>query len=275
MRKLVLLMVVLVSGLFLSACGSKTQYEVKEGNTLTIGLEAAYAPFNWMTQTANEFTVPLNGQPGAYVDGYDVMVATRIAEELGLNLVIKAIEWDGLIQALLSNQIDLIIAGMSPTADRATTVNFSNEYYRSEQVIVVQKDSALTTVTSINDLSGKKAVAQLGTLQIDLIDQIPNVVKLTALESYGAITQALRSGQADLFIAELPVAQSITASNSDLTYVSFTEGNGFVVSDEDVTIAAAVRKRDTALLEAINGVLAGISVETRNAWMTAVLERQN
>lgn len=275
MRKVFLLFTVLLSFGLLSACGSSEQFDLTEGNTLTVGLEAAYAPYNWMTQTQNEFTVPLSGQPGAYVDGYDVVVARRIAEELNLELVIKAIDWDGLIQALQANQIDLIIAGMSPTSERAKTVNFSNEYYRSEQVIVVQKASSLVNATSLNDLSGKRAVAQLGTLQNDLIDQIPNVTKLTALESYGAITQALRSGQADLFIAELPVAQSITAANSDLTYVAFTGENGFEVAEEDVTTAVALRKRDTDLLEAINTVLVGISVETRNGWMTAALERQN
>lgn len=274
MRKMFILVTIFVSLGLLVGCGSNGQYEVKEGNTLTVGLEATYAPYNWTTQTQNDFTVSLSGQPGAYVDGYDVVIARKVAEDLGLKLVIKAIVWEGLIQALLANQIDVIIAGMSPTADRAKTVNFSSEYYRSEHVLVVKKGSVLADATSLNDFSGTKAVAQLGTLQDGLISQIPNATHMTALESYGAITQALRSGQADVFIAELPVAMSITNSNDDLSYVQLPSGSGFIVPDEDTLTAVALRKNDLDLLEAINNVLESITVAERVAWMTAAQGRQ-
>ena len=62
------------------------------------------------------------------------MVASAIADELEMDLVIRKIEWDGLIPALLADEIDVIIAGMSPTPERAETVLFTDEYYRSEQV---------------------------------------------------------------------------------------------------------------------------------------------
>ena len=273
MKKIFVVFAVLFA-LGLSAC-SQASYEVREGNTLTVGLEAAYAPYNWTIQQQNEFTVPLNGQSGAYVDGYDVVVARHIADELGLELVIKAIEWDGLIPALQAGQIDVIIAGMSPTAERKETVNFSTEYYRANQVMVVRTNSTYADATAIADFSGSRVIAQLGTLQDDLIDQIPNVVHGTPLDSYNAITQAVRSGEADAFIAELPVAVSITQSNSDLTYVEFEGTNGFTVSEEDVTTAVAVRKRDNALLEAIDSVLVELSSETKDAWMLAALSRQN
>lgn len=272
MKRMFFVLFVLLA-LTLSAC-STSSYEVEEGNTLVVGLEAAYAPYNWTTQTQNEFTVPLSGQPGAFVDGYDVVVARHIAEELGLVLEIKAIEWDGLIPALQAGQIDVIIAGMSPTSERAKTVNFSTEYYRAQQVMVVRTDSNYASATTLAGFNGAKVVAQLGTLQDDLIDQIPNVVHQTPLDSYNALTNAVLSGVADAFIAELPVAMSIVQSNSNLTFVNFAGSNGFTLSEEDVTTAVALRKRDTALLEAINGVLANISAETKDAWMLAALNRQ-
>lgn len=271
MKRMFLVFTLLLS-LTLTACGSSS-YEVVEGNTLVVGLEAAYAPYNWTTQTENEFTVPLSGQPGAFVDGYDVVVASYIADELGLVLEIKAIEWDGLIPALQAGQIDVIIAGMSPTSERAQTVNFSTEYYRAQQVMVVRSDSAFASADALADFSGAEVVAQLGTLQDDLIAQIPNVVHLTPLDSYNALTNSVLSGVADAFIAELPVAMSIVQSNSNLTFVNFTS-NGFTLSEEDITTAVALRKRDAALLEAINGVLAELSTETRDAWMLAALNRQ-
>ena len=271
--KKIMVSLVLLLALALSAC-SQSSYEVKEGNTLTVGLEAAYAPYNWTTQTQNAFTLPIFGQPNAYVDGYDVVVAKYIADQLGLNLVIKAIEWDGLIPALQAGQIDVIIAGMSPTDQRKQTVNFSDEYYRASQVMVIRTDSTFKDVTSISGFSGARVIAQLETLQDDLIDQIPNVIHGTPLESYAAITQAVISREADAFIAELPVALSITQSNSNLTFIEFEGDNGFLVFDADVTTAVAVRKRDTDLLDAINSALATLSTETRDAWMLAALNRQ-
>lgn len=272
MKKMFLVLTVLFA-LGLSAC-SAASYEVKEGNTLVVGLEAAYAPYNWTTQTANDFTVPLSGQPGAFADGYDVVVASYIASELGLVLEIKAIEWDGLIPALQAGQIDVIIAGMSPTSERQKTVNFSTEYYRAQQVLVVRSNSTYANATSLASFTGAKVVAQLGTLQDDLIGQIPGVNHQTPLDSYNALTNSVLSSVADAFIAELPVAMSIVQSNSNLTYVNLTGSNGFTLSEEDVTTAVALRKRDAALLEAINGVLAGLSIETRDAWMLAALGRQ-
>lgn len=273
MRRILIVLVVALT-FILSAC-SQSVYEVKEGNTLVVGLEAAYAPYNWTTTTETEFTMPIHGQAGAFVDGYDVVIAKKIAEELGLKLVIKAIDWDGLIPALQAGTIDVIIAGMSPTAVRKETVNFSSEYYRASQVMVVRTDSKYANATSISEFSGAEVIAQLGTLQDDLVDQIPGVKRGTALESYNAITNAVTSGVSDAFIAELPVAISITSSNPQLKYIQFDSENGFTVLEEDVVSAVAVRKVDKELLEAINGVLEKLSVESKEAWMTLAVSRAN
>lgn len=273
MRRILIVLVVALT-FILSAC-SQSVYEVKEGNTLVVGMEAAYAPYNWTTTTETEFTMPIHGQAGAFVDGYDVVIAKKIAEELGLKLVIKAIDWDGLIPALQAGTIDVIIAGMSPTAVRKETVNFSSEYYRASQVMVVRTDSKYANATSISEFSGAEVIAQLGTLQDDLVDQIPGVKRGTALESYNAITNAVTSGVSDAFIAELPVAISITSSNPQLKYIQFDSENGFTVLEEDVVSAVAVRKVDNELLEAINGVLEKLSVESKEAWMTLAVSRAN
>ncbi|MCD4826850.1 MAG: transporter substrate-binding domain-containing protein [Acholeplasmataceae bacterium] len=269
----IVLLFVLVIGL--ASCGSTGEFDVDSESEIVVGLEAAYAPFNWATPDQNDFTVELDGQSGMYVDGFDVVMASQIAEELGLTLVVKAIEWDGLIPALLSGEIDLIIAGMSPTAERAQTVSFTDEYYRSEQVIVVNTSGNYADATSLTDFSGARIVAQLGTLQDDLIDQIANVNHLEALNDYPTLTTALTNQAADGFVAELPVAQGVVQSNpTQFTYISFTEGNGFSVSDEDVAVAVALRQEDVALLALINAILADISTETRNGYMEAALSRQ-
>ena len=273
--KKVLFVFVMVSGLItFAACGSSEQFDLESETEFVVGLEAAYAPFNWSTPTQNSFTVPLAGQPGVYVDGYDVVMASYIADELGLDLVIKMVDWDGLIPALLSGEIDMIIAGMSPTAERAQTVSFSNEYFRSEQVMVVSSTGSYANATSLNDFNGARVVAQLGTLQDQLIDQITGVNHLEPLDTYGMLATAVSSQAADAFIAELPVALGMVASNSALSIIQFEDGQGFTVSDEDVIVSVALRQEDVNLLEAVNGALATVSNETRANIMTAALDRQ-
>lgn len=273
--KKVLFSLVLVAGLLIfAACGSNEQFDLESETEFVVGLEAAYAPFNWSTPTQNGYTVPLAGQPGVFVDGYDVVMASYIADELGLDLVIKMVDWDGLIPALLSGEIDMIIAGMSPTAERAQTVSFSNEYFRSEQVMVVSTSGNYANATSLNDFNGARVVAQLGTLQDQLISQITGVNHLEPLDTYGMLATAVSTNAADAFIAELPVAQGMVASNNQLSIIRFSEGFGFNVSDEDVIVSVALRQEDVDLLAAVNAALATVSNETRTAIMTSALDRQ-
>jgi ABC-type amino acid transport substrate-binding protein len=271
MKKMLTIATLIVALFALTGCAPAAFDESK--GIIVVGLEADYAPFNWTAIQQSEFTVKLQGQ-NAYADGYDVRMAREIANQLGYTLVIKKISWGGLIPALQSGDIDVIIAGMSPTVERQQTINFTSEYYRSEQVIVVKTNSTYASATSLSDFTGAKLVAQLATLQDDLIPQIPGVVRLTPLDTYGDLTASVLSNVADGFIAELPVANAIVAANPTLRVVAFTGNNGFSVSDDDVSVSIGVRKIDTALRDAINGVLANISVETREVWMTEAINRQ-
>lgn len=264
--KRVFMILGVLSVFFVTGCTTE------ESNELVVGLECNYAPFNWTTSEGTITAVSINGVE-AYCDGYDVMVATYIAEELELDLVIRKIEWDGLIQALLADEIDVIIAGMSPTPERAQTVSFTNEYYRSEQVLVVSSDSSYAHATSLSDFSGASIIAQMGTLQDALISQIPNVNHLNPLGDYPSLVASLASGVSNALVAELPVAESIIASNPGLSIVQLGQ-NGFVVEDSDVSVSVAVRQQETDLLERINEVLDNLSVETRNTWMNNSLNIQ-
>ena len=274
MRKIFLLIVLFTAVLTVSACSTEGGFDLTTETEIVVGLEAAYAPFNWATPTENGFTVPIANQTGFYADGFDVVMAQEIADALGLTLVIRAIEWDGLIPALLAGEIDLIVAGMSPTSERAQTVAFSDAYFQSEQVMVVRTDSNFADASSLDDFTGARVVAQLGTLQDDLIDQITGVNHQAALNDYASLVTALLNNASDGFVAELPVAMGIVAANPSLSYITFIDGNGFTVTPEEVTVSVALRQEDTALLSAINDALNAISTETRNGYMGAALSRQ-
>ena len=274
MRKIFLLIVLFTAVITVSACSTEGGFNLTTETEIVVGLEAAYAPFNWATPTENGFTVPIANQTGFYADGFDVVMAQEIADALGLTLVIRAIECDGLIPALLAGEIDLIVAGMSPTSERAQTVAFSDPYFQSEQVMVVRNDGNYADATSLDDFTGARVVAQLGTLQDDLIDQITGVNHQAALNDYASLVTALLNNASDGFVAELPVAMGIVAANPSLSYITFIDGNGFTVTPEEVTVSVALRQEDTALLSAINDALNAISTEIRNGYMGAALSRQ-
>ena len=243
-------------------------------NTLVVGLEAAYAPFNWTDSAANSFNVPLDNVNGAYVDGYDVQIAKKIADGLGKKLVVKAIEWDGLIPAVQSGTIDLIIAGMSDTEERRQNVLFTNAYYTTTHVILVKADSRFANATNLTGFSGAKLVGQRSTLYDDLIDQVPNVVHLTPLDTVPSIVTNILSGVSDGTVLELPVANAIVLSNPQLKFVQFAEGQGFNVSLDERQVAIALGLGKETLRDQINNVLNGITESQRQTLMTEATNRQ-
>lgn len=239
--------------------------------TLKVGMECNYAPFNWTQAEDGENAVPLSG--GGFADGYDVRIAQKIADALGYDLEIVKTEWDGLIMSVMSGAIDCIIAGMSPTEERLMTIDFSEPYYESDLVIVVRKDSAYAGAASLADFAGAKITGQLNTFHYTVIDQIPDVQKQTAMDTFPTMIVALSAGAIDGYVSERPGAESAVATNPDLTYVVFGEGQGFECDPADTTVAVGVAK-DSPLTEQINAALANISADERLEIMNAALAAQ-
>lgn len=262
MKKILGFLLIAVIGIFLVSCN-------KNEDVLVVGLEADYAPFNFAVPRKSEFTHPLSGRVD-YVDGYDVQIAKLIAKKLGKKLVIKAIDWDGLIAALNSGAIDLIIAGMTDTPERATSVLFTTPYFEEEPVILLMKNSEFAAAQSLNDFEGAKVVAQHGTIYVDYVEDLPGAIPQENLETYALLAQALISGAADIVIAEKPVAIGMVEQNSDLTYLVFPEGEGF----DPVTVSIGLRLSDTALHQQINEILASLTEQQRKELMDAAVDRQ-
>ncbi len=239
--------------------------------TLRVGMECNYAPFNWTQAEDGENAVALAG--GGYADGYDVRIAQRVADYLGYELEVVKTEWDGLIMSLMSGDIDCIIAGMSPTEERLLTIDFSDPYYESDLVIVVQKDGAYANATSLADFAGAKITGQLNTFHYSVIDQIPDVNQQTAMDTFATMLVALGAGAIDGYVSERPGAESAVATNPNLTFVAFEEGMGFECDPADTTIAVGIQK-GSALTEQVNAALATISEEERVQIMADALAAQ-
>ncbi len=266
---------VLALGLLITATGCGTSDEAQQAEqakTFKVGMECGYAPFNWTQADDSNGAVPIEGS-NQFAGGYDVEIAKTIAEGLGRDLVIVKTSWDGLPPAVQSGSIDAIIAGMSPTAERKMTIDFSDHYYKSNLVMVVKKGSAFENATSIQDFSGAKITAQLNTFHYSVIDQINGVLKQTAMDDFPAMRVALESGIIDGYVSERPEGVSASASNPNFAMVDFAADKGFVASDDDVAIAVGFKKGNLDVAQ-VNQILAGISEDQRVEMMDSAIKNQ-
>ena len=252
----------------LAGCGGGKE---DESNTLRIGMECGYAPFNWTQQDASNNAVAIEG--GGYANGYDVQIAKKVADGLGKEMVIVKTEWDGLVPAVQSGVIDGIIAGMSPTAERKEVIDFTDNYYVSDLVIVVKADGPYANATSIKDFAGAALTAQLNTFHDTVIDQIEGVNHVTAMTDFPSMRVALESGIIDGYVSERPEGISAAAANSAFAYVGFAVEDGFQYEINDAAIAMGIKK-DSALTAEVNKVLAGISQEERDSLMADAIAQQ-
>ena len=273
-KSLIFITMFLSTMLLLAGCGSsdsdKTTSSSEEKDTFKVGLEAGYAPFNWTQMDDSNGGVKIDGN-AEYAGGYDVEIAKKIADKLGKELVIVKTEWDGLVPALISGKIDAIIAGMSPTAERKETIDFSENYYTSELVMVVKKGGDYEGATSIQDFKDAKVTAQLNTFHYSVIEQIEGVVQETAMDNFPAMRVALESGMIDGYVSERPEGVSASAANENYAMVEFTEG--FETSEDDTATAVGLEK-GSDLTEQINEALAEISDEERQDIMDNAIKNQ-
>lgn len=259
----------------LAACGTPAnQSTANQTNStsekLVVGMEAGYPPFNWTQKDDSNGAVKIQGTD-QYAGGYDVEIAKRVAEKLGKELVISKTEWDGLTPALVSGKIDAIIAGMSPTEERKQTIDFTDSYYDSQLVLVVKKGSKYENAKTLADFSGAKVTAQLNTFHYTVIDQIPGVNKLTAMDNFPAMRVALQSGTIDAYVSELPEGLSAQSANSDFVMIKLTDG--FKTNAEDIKTSVGVKK-GSALKDQINEALKSISAEERTKLMNEAIKNQ-
>lgn len=266
-----LLRFILAFTILLSIVPVKNVEANDEREVLRVGMEVAYAPFNWSQLDDSNGAVAVEGTQ-EYANGYDVQIAKRIADELGMELVVVKTEWDGLLPAVQSGKIDAIIAGMSPTDERKEVLDFTQKYYESQLVLVTRKDSKYKDAKSLDDLQGAEIVAQLNTFHDTVIDQIPGVVHGSAMADFSAMRVAVQSGKVDAYVAERPEGISAQSANDDFYMIELE--NGFETNPEDTQIAIGLNK-GSELLEPINNILKSITPEMQQEIMDNMITIQN
>lgn len=258
-----------------SAAPTETPAPTEAPKVLRVGMECAYAPYNWAQPDDSNGAIPIHDSQD-YAYGYDVMMAKYLADQIGYTVEIHQIEWDSLPVALQAGTIDCVIAGQSITAERLLTVDFTTPYYYASIVGLTKSDSALASAAGLSGLKGATCTSQLNTVWYDVcLPQIENANILPAMESAPAMLVALDSGKCDLVVTDAPTAMAAVVAYPDMKILDFTgSDDNFQVSDEEINIGISVKKGNSELLDALNGALATLSVDDFESMMNEAISVQ-
>lgn len=268
-KALAILLAAVLLAVSLTGCSSKSS------GTFRVAMECSYAPYNWTQEDNSNNAAPI-ADSNEYANGYDVMMAQKIADAMGKKLEVVKLDWDSLIPSLQSGDVDAVIAGQSITAKRQKVVDFSSPYYYASIVTLTLKNSKYASATSIADLAGGTCTSQIGTIWYDnCLPQIENANVLAAQETAPSMLVALESGTVDYVVCDMPTAMAAVKVYSDMTILDFTGTDGnFQVSDEDINLGISVQKGNTKLLDQINSVLAGMTTDDFETMMDQAISIQ-
>ena len=243
-----------------------------DGKTLRVGMEAAYAPYNWQEEKASDTTIPIENVSGAYADGYDVQIAKKIAEGLGMEPVAVKMEFGALVDSLNNGTIDIICAGMSVTPERSQSADFTDSYIDDEVVMVVKQDSKYADATKLSDFDGATVLGQKDTFYDDLIDEIPNVNHLTPVATVPLVVDGIENGTCDAITFSSMSLPNLLQNYPDLKKVELADGDGF--SDPGNPDNAAIAKGQDEILAKLNEIIGGISEADRLSIWQDCMDRQ-
>ena len=243
--------------------------------TLTVAMECGYAPYNWTQSDDSNGAVPIKDS-NDYAYGYDVMMAKKIAEELGYDLEIVKLDWDSLVPAVQSGSVDCVIAGQSITSERLQMVDFTEPYYYASIITLVKNDGAYANAQGVADLAGATCTSQLGTIWYDVcLPQIPDADIQPAQESAPSMLVALDSGRTDVVVTDMPTGMAALVAYPDFKLLDFAgTDDDFQVSEEEINIGISVQKGNTELLDAINSVLETMTTEDYDTMMQEAISVQ-
>lgn len=261
----VLIIAILIAGcILLTGCASNNTNEVvsEETKVLRVGMECAYAPYNWAQADNSNGAVPIAGS-NEFAYGYDVMMAKYLAEKMGYTLEVHQIDWDSLPVALQSNKIDCVIAGQSITTERLQTVDFTTPYYYASIVGLTNNSSNYASATGVADLKGATCTSQINTVWYDVcLPQIENANILPAMETAPQMLVSLNSGKTDLIVTDMPTAMAATKVYPEMKILDFTNSqDNFKVSDEEINIGISVKKGNSELLNSLNTALSTLTTD--------------
>lgn len=276
-----------IAGIALAGCQRPSTIAVQEVSTggkrddlsdqiigkkqIRVGMEAAYAPYNWQVTEASEYTIPIDNVKGAYADGYDVQFAKIVCKKLGGEPVAVKMSFSGLIDSLNQGHIDIIMAGMSATDERKQSVDFSDPYFLGGFGLFVKEGSKYANATKLSDFSGATVLGQKDTMLDSVIDEIPGVIHKTPVDSVPTVFSNLLQGTVDAVTYNTENEEGYMKQNPGIVPIRFAEGEGFKTV---VDASAGMRKGNHKMLKLVNEAIAEVDQATRDKMWDDVLDRQ-
>ena len=277
---------VLLATLFSStlvSCGSKNIEQEK----LVIGMECGYQPFNWTVQSESEYTLPIDGTT-EFADGYDIQIAKYLSEDLNREVVIKRIVWDSLVPELNSGNINMILAGMSSTAERRESIDFTDPYLTSELAFLVRKDTLPEGNSAENPMKyedllelfkGEHLISQRGVVGDDFIEKYftgvdPTIIHNDPLATYPLAANDVSQGTSFAMPAELPVCEAMVNIDPNTLGILYVDQSFLDESDlEGLSVSIGIKKGNDELREILNDSLSRLSNEERGKMMGEAARR--
>lgn len=212
--------------------------EIKDSGKLVMGTSADYPPYEWhLIKDGKDEII-----------GFDIDIAQAIADELGVELEVKDMDFDGLIPALTTGKIDIIIAGMNATEERKQSVDFTDIYYTQKDALVIKSEDA-KDIRSENDLKKSSLATQTATIQEEyLLENFPDA-ELESVPKWSDAILLLVTGKADAVLMVETVARRYVEENEGLEIADFD------VASTPNESAIAVAKDSEDFLEEVNDIL--------------------
>lgn len=245
MKNFVLSLIIACTAAITPASHAGVVDDILDRGTLRVGM-SSFKP--WAMRAKN----------GDFI-GFEVDVATRLAQDMGVEVEIVPIAWDGIIPALLAKKFDMIIGGMSVTPERNLKVNFSNSYAYSGMGFVASK-KRIGNADSPDDFNKPEVVFALrrGTRPVNLVKELMPLAEIRQYDDEAAVLQEVLNGRADVWAAFAPGHSDAALDHPDKLFVPFDE----LLNSEHAGIA--VRKGDADALNFINN---WIAVRTNDGWL--------
>lgn len=179
---------------------------------LKMGTSADYKPFEFHNTSSGKDEIV----------GFDIDIAKRLAQELGFELQIVDMDFNGLIPALQSQRVDFVMAAMTPTPERRQNIDFSTIYYEAKNTIISKKEKPFASLAS---LTGKKVGVQLGSTQQDTAQKIPQM-QAKIYNRIPDIIQEVKAGRVDAAVVEESIARGYANAFPDLSFTVLENSEG-------------------------------------------------
>lgn len=236
MKKILALILALTLVLCLcAACGSSSSsdgsYTTLEAGKLTISTSPDFPPYEYYDDD------------GVTIIGIEIEILNLIADKLGLELVIDAMDFDSALLAVQQGKSDMVVSGCTVTEDRKLVMNFTDSYTTAKQIIVVPEGSEVT----LDTLGDYTIGTQRGTTGFLYTTDDYGEDHVIGYDSYTLVFQALQNGQVDCIVLDDAVGEAYVAELPGLTILD----TAYALED----YAFGVAKDNTALTDAVNTAL--------------------